>query len=146
MAELKQFLKTFPCSRYYAEHRLLAWHPRGIFDEQMADVVIEVLEIEEILSSRPFNRYSDLSLFTEIQLKMDHVFKLAERRRTAGETVRSAFFADTIVGLTIARMYESLMAGAIIQVRAFSRREQAAEWLNVPVSVLLPGELGAALG
>jgi hypothetical protein len=37
-------------------------------------------------------------------------------------------------------MYESLMDGAIIQVRAFGDRHEAAKWLGVPVEVLLPGD------
>jgi hypothetical protein len=35
-------------------------------------------------------------------------------------------------------MYESLMEGAPIQVRAFRERTAAAEWLGVSVDVLQP--------
>jgi hypothetical protein len=35
-------------------------------------------------------------------------------------------------------MYESLMEGAMIQVRAVRTRAAAAEWLGVPMDVLLP--------
>ena len=98
MPQLKQFLEKFPHSRYRPEHRLLTWHPRGILDKEMADAVLLVLETDEILSSIPFNRYVDLSHFTEIHLKMDHLFQIADRRRVAGETVRSAFYAKSIVG------------------------------------------------
>ena len=55
-----------------------------------------------------------------------------------GESVRSAFFADTTVGFGIARLYEELMHGAAIQVRAFRDRAAAAEWLGVPVRLLQP--------
>ena len=56
----------------------------------------------------------------------------------AAEPVKSAFFAETTVGYGIARMYESLMEGAMIQVRAVRTRAAAAEWLGVPLDVLLP--------
>jgi hypothetical protein len=135
---LNLFLKRFEHSRYHAKHRLLTWHPRGTFDDKLADLVVAVLETDETLGPVPFNRYTDFSLLTDSQLKMGHVFTLAERRRAAGETVRSAFFSDSTVGLGIARMYETLMAGAIIQVRAFPHRTGAAEWLNVPRDLLEP--------
>src|SRR5439155_1078046 len=56
----------------------------------------------------------------------------------AREAVKSGFFADTIVGFGMARMYEALMEEATIQVRAFRERAAAAEWLGVPLEILEP--------
>lgn len=136
--QLTTFLKNFPDARYHAESRLLTWHPRGTLDDALADQIMMVLEADETFEKVPFNRYTDLSLLTEIHLRVGHIFTIAEQRRVVGEPVRSAFFADTQVGLGIARMYESLMQEAIIQVGAFRQREAAAEWLGVPVEILVP--------
>jgi len=135
---LATLLKTFPHTRYYPEWRLLTWHPRGLFDDALADKIIGAVGSEERVEEVPFHRYNDFSGLTHIRLKVGHVFDVAKLRRGVSEPVKSAFFSDTIVGLGIARMYEALMEEAIIQVRAFRERAGAAEWLSVPVEILQP--------
>jgi len=135
---LTTILQMFPHTRYHADYRLFTWHPRGVFDDDLADEIIGVVESEELYHEVSFDRYTDFSQLTSIHLKIGHVFQIAEHRREACQPVKSAIFADTIVGLGIARMYESLMAGATIQVRAFRERAAAAEWLGVPNGALLP--------
>jgi hypothetical protein len=136
---LAALLKALPYTRYYAEWRLLTWHPRGLFDDALADKIIGAVGSEERVEEEPFHRYTDFSGLTHIRLKVGHVFDVAKLRRSVSEPVKSAFFSDTTVGLGIARMYESLMEGATIQVRAFRERGAAAEWLGVPLEILQPG-------
>ena len=135
-------LKDFPGTRYHAEARLVTWHPRGVLDDELADRIIEFIEAEERIADAPFHRYTDFGGLTEIHLKFGHAFKIAERRRAgyAGESVKSAFFSDWVIGFGFARLYQELMAGGPIQVRAFRSREAAAEWLGVPEDILLPDE------
>jgi hypothetical protein len=135
---LAVLLKTIPDTRYYPEWRLLTWHPRGLFDDALADKIIAVIGSEERLEEVPFHRYTDFSGLTHVRLKVGHVFQIAKNRRGALELVKSAFFSDTTVGLGIARMYEALMEEAIIHVRAFRERAAAAEWLGVPLEILQP--------
>jgi hypothetical protein len=135
---LSALLKTFPYTRYYPEWRLLTWHPRGLFDDALADKIIVAVGSEEHVEEVPFHRYTDFSGLTHIRLKVGHIFDVAKLRRTASEPVKSAFFSDTTVGLGIARMHEALMEEATIQVRAFRERGAAAEWLGVPLEVLQP--------
>ena len=131
-------LSTIPHTRYHAECRLLTWHPRGIFDDALADEVVGILGSEERFEEVPFQGYVDFSGLTEIRLKIGHVFQIAQHRRETAGAVKSAFFADTTVGFGVARLYEELMAGAKVQVRAFRERAAAAEWLGVPVEILQP--------
>lgn len=135
---LSALLKTFPHTRYHLEWRLLTWHPRGLLDDALADKIVGLIASEERIEEVPFHRYADFSGLTHIRLKVGHVFDVAKQRRGASELVKSAFFSDTIVGLGIARMYEALMEGATIQVRAFRERAGAAEWLGVPLEILQP--------
>jgi len=125
-------------TRFHPGCRLFTWHPRGELDDALADAIVGVIESDEHFYDRPFNRYADLSQLTTIKLKIGHVFQIAETRREVSQQVKSAFFADTTVGFGIARMYESLMEGANIQVRAFRERAAAAEWLGAPLDVLEP--------
>ncbi len=133
-------LQAFPETCYHPDERLLIWHPQGLFDDSLADRIMAFIELEERIKGVPFHRYTDLSGLTEIHLKVGHAFKIAERRRTdfaGGQSVKSALFCDRVIGFGIARLYEALMEGGPFDVQAFRTREAAAEWLEVPVYVLL---------
>ena len=132
-------LKNFPGTRYYPKFHLTTWHPTGILNDALAEKIIEFVEWEEYIQEAPFDRYADLSGFTEIRTKPNHIFEIARRRRVVRQPVKSAFFADNPTSLAIAQVYERLMEGAtMITVRAFSNRDFAAEWLEVPVQILHP--------
>ena len=135
-------LKDFPDTRYHAEAHLVTWHPRGVLDDELADRIIAFIEAEERIADAPFHRYMDLNGLTEIRLKFGHVFQISERRRAgyAGEPVKSAFCCEWAIGLGMARLYQELMQGGPIEVRAFRSREAAAQWLGVPEDILLPNE------
>jgi hypothetical protein len=135
---LAAILKAFAHTRYHPEWQLLTWHPRGLFDDALADKIMSAISSEERVEEAPFHRYTDFSGLTHIRLKVGHVFDVAKARRGVSEPVKSAFFSDTIVGFGIAKMYEALMEGAMIQVRAFRERPTAAEWLGVPLEILQP--------
>lgn len=83
---LATLLKTFPHTRYHPEWRLLTWHPRGLFDDALADKLIEVIGSEERVEKVPFHRYADFSGLTHIRLKVGHVFDVAKLRRGVSET------------------------------------------------------------
>lgn len=132
-------LKNFPGTRYYPKFRLTTWHPKGILDEPLADKIVQFVEWEEYIQEAPFDRYIDLSGFTEIRISTNHVLETARRRRIVRQPVKSAFFADKPISLDIAQMYERLMEGAVmITVLSFNNREAAATWLEVPARILFP--------
>ena len=119
----------------------MTWHPRGIFDDELAEQFVEFLECEEHTADAPFHRYTDLNGLTEIRLKLSKTHELAQRRRehyAGGERVKSAIFCDWAFGMGVARSYEALMLGGPIKVRAFRTRQCAAEWLGVPQEILMP--------
>jgi hypothetical protein len=131
-------LKAFPGTRYFPKFKLTTWHPKGVFDEPFADKLIAFIEWEEYIQQAPWDRYADLSGLTQIRISLDHVVDTARRRRFVPEPVKSALFADRPDGLELAKTYERLMEGAVITVRSFHDREAAAEWLEVPPSILMP--------
>jgi len=130
--------KAFPRTWYYPKLNLVTWHPRGVLNDAFADQIVEFIEMEERVQAAPFDRFTDLSGLTNIRLKVDHFFELGRRRRAVRQPVKSAFFADKPVSFYIAQMYEMIMDKAIIEVRAFSQREAAAKWLEVPLQTLQP--------
>ena len=134
---VKFILKSFPGTRYYPRFKLTTWHPRGILDEVLAEKIIAFIEWEEYIQDAPFDRYTDLSGITEIRTNVEHIIEIARRRLFVREPVKSALFADNPANLEVAQMYERLMKDAImIQVRVFSDRKAAGEWLEVPPNIL----------
>ena len=130
----------FPGVRYHADCELITWHPHGVLDDGLLDEIALFMEHQEhIASAPPFHRYTDLTGLAEIHLKIGHVFDVVRRRRTSVAelpAVRSAIFSDKIVGFGMAKMYETLMEGGTVQVRAFRERQAVAEWLGVPLGAL----------
>ena len=122
----------------YPGHNLIAWQPRGVLDDRLLDEIGEWLcTIEK--ASPPEKRFVDFSQLTEVAVRTNHLFEFARKRaeQFAGITpVKSALFSKDWVGFGIARMYESLMRGTPIDVRAFRDRVTAAIWLDVPAEVL----------
>ena len=124
--------------RQYPAHNLVAWQPQGVMDDCMLDEIGEWLSATD-LASAPFKRFVDFSRLTQVAVRTSHVFKFAQKRaqQVAGlAPMKSALFSEDWVGFGIARMYESLMEGTSIDVRAFRDRSQAAIWLEVPAQIL----------
>jgi hypothetical protein len=132
-------LKNFPGTRYYPEFRLTTWHPQGTFDTALANKVIAFIEWEEYIQDTPFDRYTDFSGIVEIRIGIGSIIEIARRRRFVREPVKSALFGHDRATLEVAQSYERLMQDAtMIQVRSFSDRNAAAEWLEVPETILEP--------
>ena len=132
-------LKDFPRAMYYPKFRLMTWHPIGIFDKALADNIMEFIEWEEYVQDAPFDRYTDLSGVTQVQISLQRLLEVGRQRRRVLQPVNSAIFADKKHSFLIAQIYESLMEEAVmITVRAFRERELAAQWLGVPVAILCP--------
>jgi hypothetical protein len=140
---IESVLTDFPDAVYYPKFRLMTWHPIGIFDAALADSVRQFIEWEEYIQDTPFDRYTDLSGITEVQVNLQRLSEVARRRRNVLQPVRSAIFADKAHSFVIAQIYESLMEQAVaITVRAFREREPVAQWLGVPVAILCPSAKG----
>ena len=136
---LEYILKSFPGTRYYPRFKLTTWHPRGVLDAALADKIITFIEWEEYIQEAPFDRYTDLCGITKIRTSVEHIIEIARRRCFVREPVKSALLADNPANLEVAQIYERLMKDAImIEVRTFSDRKAAGEWLEVPPEILEP--------
>ena len=136
---VEYILKGFPGTRYYPRFKLSTWHPRGILDEALGEKIIAFIQWEEYIQDAPFDRYTDLSSVTEIRARVEHIIETARRRCFVAEPVKSALFGDNPAILEVAQIYERLMEDAtMIEVRTFSDRKTAGEWLEVPPEILEP--------
>jgi hypothetical protein len=138
-ASVEYVLKNFPGTRYYPKFKLTTWHPQGTFDATLANKIIAFIEWEEYIQDAPFDRYTDLSGIAEIRIGIGSMIEIARRRRFVREPVKSALFGHDQARLELAQTYERLMHDAtMIEVRSFSDRKAAADWLEVPETILDP--------
>jgi hypothetical protein len=97
--------RRFPYASYHQDHRLVPWHPDGVLDNERADEVIEFIELAEKFEGQSFDRFTDMTGYSEIRIDLDHLVRLARRRRNyRGPRVKSAFYAVRLISLAIARM------------------------------------------
>jgi hypothetical protein len=125
--------------------RLLIYRPRGVIDEAAVNKIIRVIEEIEAASQEPFNRFSDASEAHEVELNFRYVIQVSLHRRLSHKgraPVKSAILATDSTVVHYARLLVLLTEGSSIKVRVFQDREEAAQWLSVPVELLAPKASG----
>ena len=133
-------MKLPPELEFHEDIHLLTYRPRGVIDEQALKKVITILEDLEARLQEPFNRFSDTLGTDEVELNFKYViqFSLWRRLSYAGHPpVKSAILAADSTMILYARLHAVLTQGSPINVRVFKDRQLAADWLNVPIDLLL---------
>ena len=126
-------------AQFYEDIRLLVYRPRGLIDEAAVNKIIHVIEEIEAASPEPFNRFSDTSETHEVELNFRYVIEVSLHRRQAHmgrAPVKSAILATDTTIVHYARMLVLLTEGSSIKVRVFADRNQAAQWLGIPLELL----------
>jgi hypothetical protein len=132
-------MKLPPELEFHEDIRLLVYRPRGVIDAAAVKKIVSVLEDLEARLERPFNRFSDTLAADEVELNFKYVieFSLCRRLAYAGHPpVKSAILATDATMIHYARLHALLTQGSPIKVRVFSDRQEAADWLGVPVERL----------
>jgi hypothetical protein len=132
-------MKLSPDIEFDQDIRLLIYRPKGVINEAEINRVIGVIEGIEAASPQPFNRFSDTSETHEVELNFQYVIQASLHRRLvhAGRVpVKSAILATDSTIVHYARLLILLTQGSSIKVQVFQDREQAAQWLSVPVALL----------
>src|SRR5213595_3589583 len=124
---------------FHEDIRLLIYRPRGLIDEPAIKKVVSVLEDLEAKLQEPFNRFSDTLAADEVELNFKYVIQVSLCRRLsyAGRpAVKSAVLATDSTMIHYARLHALLTQGSPIHVRIFQDRNEAAQWLGVPIERL----------
>jgi hypothetical protein len=124
---------------FHEDIQLLIYQPRGVIDESAVKKVVSVLEDLEARLKKPFDRFSDTLAAEEIELNFQYViqFSLCRRLSYAGHPpVKSAILATDSTMIHYARLHALLTQGSPINVRIFNDRQEAADWLKVPIERL----------
>ena len=132
-------MKLPPDVEFHDDIRLLVYRPRGVIDETAVQKVVSVLEDLETRLEKPFHRFSDTLAADEIELNFKYVIQVSLCRRLsyAGHPpVKSAILATDSTMIHYARLHALLTQGSPINVRVFKDRQEAADWLGVPIERL----------
>ena len=132
-------MKLPPDVEFYEDIRLLVYRPRGLIDEAAVNKIIRVIEEIEAASQEPFNRFTDTSETHEVELNFQYVIQVSLHRRLIHKgraPVKSAILATDSTIIHYARLLVLLTEGSSIKVRVFQDRNEAAQWLGVPVELL----------
>jgi hypothetical protein len=128
-----------PELEFHEDIHLLIYQPHGVIDDAAVEKVMSVLEDLEARLEKPFNRFTDALSADEVELNFKNViqFSLCRRLSYAGHPpVKSAILATDSTMIHYARLHALLTQGSPINVRVFADRQEAADWLKVPVERL----------
>ena len=132
-------MERAPEIEFHQDIRLLIYRPSGLIDEAAINKVISVIEDLEASTQEPFNRFSDTTAAHEIELNFRYVIQVSLHRRLFHKgraPVKSAILATDSTLIHYARLVMLLTEGSSIKVRVFQDRNEAAQWLGVPIELL----------
>ena len=132
-------MKLPPELEFHDDIRLLIYRPHGVIDEAAVKRIVDVLEDLEEKLRKPFNRFFDTLAADEVELNFKYVIEVSLCRRLsyAGHPpVKSAILATDATMIHYARLHALLTQGSPINVRVFTDRQEAADWLSVPLERL----------
>src|SRR6478736_9913590 len=133
-------MKLPPELEFHEDIHLFIYRPRGVIDEAAVKMVVSVLEDLEARLEKPFNRFSDTLAADEVELNFKYVIQVSLCRRLAyagHPPVKSAILATDSTMIHYGRLHALLTQGSPINVRVFKDRQEAADWLNVPIERLI---------
>ena len=132
-------MELAPEIEFHRDIRLLIYRPSGLIDEAAINKLISIIEDLEASTQKPFNRFSDTTEAHEIELNFRYVIQASLHRRLLHKgraPVKSAILATDSTLIHYARLVMLLTEGSSIKVRVFQDRNEAAQWLGVPIELL----------
>ena len=126
---------------FHEDTRLLIYRPRGVLNEQSVDKIVSIIGDLEAKSQEPFNRFFDTLGHDEVALNFRYVIHISLFRVLSyGDRppVKSAILATDTTIAHYCQLHAIVTGDSPINVRIFQKREDAANWLGVPIERLAP--------
>ena len=133
-------MKLPPDVEFHEDIRLFIHRPRGLLNEAIINQVVSALGDLEAKLQEPFNRFADTLAADEVELNFKYIIQVSLHRRLsyAGHPpVKSAILATDSTIIHYGRLHAVLTQGSPIKVRVLQDRQEAADWLGVPVERLV---------
>jgi hypothetical protein len=134
-------MKLPPDIEFHEDIRLLVYRPHGLLNETTVNKIISVIGDLEAKVKEPFNRFSDTLGHDEVELNFRYVIHVSLYRRLTYANrppIKSAILATHSTIIHYGKLHALLTQGSPIDVRIFQDRQEAAQWLNVPIARLMP--------
>jgi hypothetical protein len=125
---------------FYEDIRLIVWRPRGLVNKTAANKIITVLGEFETALKEPFNRFSDTVAADAVDLNFEYIISVSLYRRrfyANRPPIKSAILATDFTLIHYGKVHALLTQGSPINVRVFQDRKEAAQWLGVPIAILM---------
>ena len=136
-------VQLLPYVEFYEDIHLFVYRPIGLMSEESVNKIVSVIEDLEAKVQEPFNRFFDTLGHDEVELNFRNVIQISLHRRLsyAGRPpIKSAILATDSTIIHYGKLHAVLTQGSPINVRIFKDRNQAAQWLGVPVELLTPDD------
>jgi hypothetical protein len=134
-------MKLRPDVQFHEDIHLLVYRPRGLLNEATVNKIIKVIGELEAKLKEPFNRFFDTLGHDEVELNFRYVIHVSLYRRLTyvkWPPIKSAILATNSTIIHYAKLHALLTQGSAINVRIFQDRQEAAQWLGVPIALLMP--------
>ena len=132
-------IQLSPYVEFHEELHLFVYRPIGLMSEESVNKIVSVIEDLEAKVQEPFNRFFDTLGHEEVELNFKNVIQISLHRRLsyAGRPpIKSAILATDSTIIHYAKLHAVLTQGSPINVRIFTNRHEAAQWLGVPAELL----------
>ena len=133
-------IKLPPDVEFYEDVRLIVWRPRGLLNREAVNRIITVIGELETTLKEPFNRFSDTVAADAVDLNFEYIIQVSLYRRSfygKRPPIKSAILATDATLIHYAKVHALLTQGSPIHVRVFQDRKEAAQWLGVPIPILM---------
>ena len=133
-------MKLPPDVEFYEDIRLIVWRPHGLVNKAAVNKIISVLGELETALKEPFNRFSDTVGANAVDLNFEYIISVSlYRRRFYGKrpSIKSAILATDSTLIHYGKVHALLTQGSPISVRVFQDRKEVAQWLGVPLAIVV---------
>jgi len=133
-------VKLPPDVEFYEDVRLLVYRPHGLVNKTAVNRIITVLGELETAFNEPFNRFSDTVGADAVDLNFEYIIHVSLYRRSfygKRPPIKSAILATDATLIHYGKVHALLTQGSPINVRVFQDRKEAAQWLGVPIAMLM---------
>ena len=112
-----------------------------MLNEQSVEKIVGIIGELESKLKEPFNRFLDTCGHDEVELNYQYVIQISLHRILSyGDRlpVKSAILATDSTIIHYCQLHAIITEDSPINVRIFQQREDAAQWLSVPIERLAP--------
>ena len=139
-------MKLPPDIQFHEDIRLLVYRPRGVLNEASVNRITKIIGDLEARLKEPFNRFFDTLGHDEVELNFRYVIQVSLYRVLSYRDrppVKSAILATDSTIIDYAQLHAIITEDSPINVRIFQEREEAAQWLGVPLELLTAEATGS---